>query len=128
MESNPVSADQPPTDVSGANVVLEHQGSAVVVRVAGELDLVTTPMLEESIGTALGDGPGLLVIDLTEVTFLASGALSALVAAHQAGADRTTVRVVAANRATVLPIQMTGLDQVLAVFPTLADALAAGER
>lgn len=126
MDINPVPSDQPSTGVSRADVVLEHEGSALIVRVTGELDLVTTPKLEESIGAALGIGPTVLVIDLTEVRFLASGALSALVAAHQAGADRTMVRVVAASRATLLPLQATGLGQVLAIFPTQQEALAAG--
>jgi anti-sigma B factor antagonist len=126
METNPAPSDQPSTQLSGADVVLEHEGSTVIVRVTGDLDLVTTPKLEESIGAALNDEPTVLVIDLTEVRFLASGALSALVAAHQAGAERTRVRVVAASRATLLPLQMTGLGQVLAIFPTQREALAAG--
>lgn len=126
MNAIPAPPDRPSAAVSGADVALEYEGSAVIVRATGELDLVTTPKLEEAIGTALDGGPPVLVIDLTEVRFLASGALSALVAAHQAGADRTMVRVVAASRETSLPLQLTGLVQVLAVFPSRREALAAG--
>jgi anti-anti-sigma factor len=104
-------------------VVTEHADlTAITLRVTGELDLVTTPRLEKSIIVALGHRPAVLVIDLTGVTFLGSSAISALVIAHKASADTTAVRVVAASRETLRPLQLAGLELTLAIFSTRQEA------
>jgi anti-sigma B factor antagonist len=107
-----------------ADVVMQQgvRGS-MTLRVAGELDLLTTPKLEEGIARALADRPAVLVIDLTGVTFLASCAISALIGAHQSGADTTMVRLVATDRQTLRPLRLAGLDGSLDIYPTLRQAL-----
>jgi anti-anti-sigma factor len=115
----------PPGEQFGATVDVEHHGEAVVLRVAGELDLLTTPTLAEACTQELGNRPPVLVIDLTSVTFLASVGMSAIVAAHEKGGDHTKVRVVSGTRDTLRPIHVTGLDTLLSVYPTLPTALAA---
>lgn len=126
MNTDPLaSSGQALANAFGVDVAMENNDRTVIVRVNGELDLTTTPRFEASVNTALGALPDVLVVDLTEVTFLASCALSALVAAHQAGADRTMVRVVAAGRETLRPLQLTGLHESLAIYPSLQAALAA---
>ena len=112
-----------PGDRFGATVDVEQHGTAVVLRVAGELDLVTTPILSEASTKALQSRPLVLVIDLTGVTFLASVGMSAIVAAHEAGGDHTKVRVVSGSRDTLRPIRVTGLDNLLSVYPDLPSAL-----
>ena len=104
---------------------VEHATGAAVVHVAGELDLVTTPALRDAIADALSSPPPLVVLDLTDVDFLASAGLSELIAAGERAQGRTTLRIVAANRSTLRPLSMTGLDSMLAVFPTVDEALAA---
>lgn len=113
----------PPADQFGVSVDVEHHGGAVVLRVAGELDLLTTPKLSEACDAALDDGPAILVIDLTGVTFLASVGMSAIVAVHEAAGDHTKVRVVGGSRDTMRPITVTGLDNLLDVYPDLSSAL-----
>ncbi|MCA1655063.1 MAG: STAS domain-containing protein [Pseudonocardiaceae bacterium] len=105
------------------SVQVASRGAAVVLCVGGELDLTTTPDLQKSIALAMMSRPRLLVIDLTAVTFLASAGMVALAVAHQLAADHTAVRVVAAGRECGRPIRLTGLDSMLAVHPTLDDAL-----
>lgn len=117
-------APLPPGDRFGATVDVEQHGTAVVLRVAGELDLVTTPILSEASTRALRSRPPVLVIDLTDVTFLASIGMSAIVAAHEAGGDHTKVRVVGGSRDTLRPIRVTGLDNLLSIYPDLSSALA----
>ena len=118
-------APQTPGDQFGATVDVEHHGDAVVLRVAGELDLLTTPTLTEACSRELRDRPPMLVIDLTGVTFLASVGMSAIVAAHEEGGDHTKVRVVSGTRDTLRPIHVTGLDSLLSIHPTLPAALEA---
>ncbi len=113
-----------PGDAFDVTVGIEHRGGAVVLRVAGELDMLTTPKLQETVGRELAAGPGVLVIDLSGVTFLASSAMAAIVDAHQRGGERSSVRIVATSRETARPLEVAGLATYLAIFPTLDAALA----
>lgn len=97
---------------------------ATVLTVAGEVDLATAPALENAIDSTLGGKPAALVIDLSEVSFLASAGMAALVGAHQR-AGGTRIAVVADGPATSRQLRMTNLDQVFALHPTLDEALAA---
>jgi anti-sigma B factor antagonist len=116
-------ASLPPGDPYGVTVNVEHYGSAVVLLVAGELDLLTTPTLSDACTVALAGRPPVLVIDLSGVTFLASVGMSAIVAAHQTAGAHTKVRVVGGSRDTLRPIMVTGLDTLLSVYPALSAAL-----
>lgn len=104
-------------------VDLEERADAAVLRVAGELDMLTTPRLEEAIRDALETGPARLVVDLTGVTFLASPALTALVVAHRSSGERTSLRVVPGGRANHRLLELTGLTDYLALYPTQEAAL-----
>lgn len=100
---------------------------AVVVRVAGELDTLTTPRLRQAVAEALDDAAGAVVIlDLTKVTFLGSPGLAALVEAVSKARRRGgPLRMVVDNaRQVIRPIELTGLDDVLALYETVDEALA----
>ena len=100
-----------------------------MVAVAGEIDLVTVDRLRAAVAAGfaeLRDGE-ILVIDLTEVTFLASQGLQVLVEVTQAAQQRREPLrlVVDHTRPMIRPIEMTGLDEVLALLYTVEDALHA---
>jgi anti-anti-sigma factor len=113
-----------PGDAFDATVDIDRRDGVVVLRVSGELDMLTTPKLAETVSRELAAGPGVLVIDLSGVTFLASSAMAAIVSAHQLGGERCAVRVVATTRETARPLEVAGLGTYLAIFPTLDAALA----
>jgi anti-sigma B factor antagonist len=104
-----------------------HHGGTAVVAVGGEIDLSTAPAFEAAIATALKDEPPVLVIDLSDVTFMASVGLRILVATHEEFRKSVQVAVVANNPATSRPIQMTGLHEIISLHPTLDQALAAAK-
>ncbi|MFB9726359.1 STAS domain-containing protein [Haloechinothrix salitolerans] len=108
---------------SQLTVDVEHKNDAVVVRVTGEIDLLTAPRVEETIMPLIRQQPPVLVVDLSGVTFLASAGLKLLVAAQQASREGTRIRVVADDQHTFRPIEMTGLTESIAVYGTVADAL-----
>jgi anti-sigma B factor antagonist len=54
-------------------------GPGPTVKVRGELDIQTTPVLEEELRSALDRGASTIVVDLCEVSFLDSTGLSVLV-------------------------------------------------
>ncbi|GAB1514004.1 STAS domain-containing protein [Actinophytocola sp. KF-1] len=98
----------------------------VVVEVVGEVDLATAPELQAAIVTALrAAGDGGCVADLTDVTFLGSPGLTALLNGTQEAEHRREPLkiVVDANRPVIRPIEITGLDQVLRLYHTLNEAL-----
>ncbi|MGH3762960.1 STAS domain-containing protein [Actinophytocola sp.] len=112
-----------PADSDAATVDLDRRGVVAVLRVGGEIDLLADAALQKAVARALADEPSVFVVDLTEVTFLGSTGLSALVAAQQAAGERTAVRVVATTRVTLRPIALAALDTVLDIRPSLEDAL-----
>jgi anti-sigma B factor antagonist len=94
-----------------------------VVRVSGEIDLVTAPALEQAIGAVVADSPSALVIDLSAVEFLGSVGLKILAATYEKLATSTQFGVVAHGPATRRPIHLTGLDKTFPLYSTLDDAL-----
>ncbi|MGM1065735.1 anti-sigma factor antagonist [Saccharothrix sp. Mg75] len=105
---------------------VESLTDAVVVTVVGELDQATAPRLREVLDTALDDRPGVIVVDLRGVDLLASAGLAALIAAHDQALPDTALRVVAGDTTPALrSVQLSGLDELLVVHPSLDHALAA---
>jgi anti-sigma B factor antagonist len=96
-----------------------------VVSVGGEIDLSTAPIFEDAIAQALEQNPSVLAIELSAVTFMASVGLRILAATNERVGESTRIAVVADNAAASRPIQLTGLDSVVALFPSLDAALAA---
>lgn len=96
-----------------------------MLTVGGDVDLATVPDLEAAITEALTQEPTALIVDLSAVDFLASAGLQTLVATHETVSKTSRFAVVANGPATSRPIQLTGLDQIFALYPTVADAIAA---
>ena len=93
--------------------------------IGGEIDLSTAPAFEAAIAGALDDDPPVLVIELSEVSFMASVGLRILAATQEKVSKSARVAIVASNPATSRPMQLTGLDKVMSLYPTLDDALTA---
>ena len=101
---------------------VEHRYGVAVLAVGGEIDMVTAPQFEKAIDDVLADDPATLVIDLTEVTFLASEGLRLLATANKRFVLATANKrfgesggfaVIAGAPATIRPIELTDLDEVL---------------
>ncbi|MEE1773846.1 MULTISPECIES: STAS domain-containing protein [unclassified Streptomyces] len=59
------------------------QGEWTVLRVRGELDLVTSPAVRQSVHEAVADGRHDVVLDLAEVLFCDSSGVGVLIAARR---------------------------------------------
>lgn len=112
-------------DQDAIATAVAYQDGVAVLRVGGDIDLATVPALEAAIDEALVERPTALVIDLSGVDFLASAGLQALVATHNHVSESARFAVVANSAATSRPIQLTGLDQIFQLYPTLDEALTA---
>ncbi|WP_165913138.1 STAS domain-containing protein [Tamaricihabitans halophyticus] len=92
--------------------------------VSGEVDLTSELELRSQIDAALAERPIAMVIDLSLVSFLASCGLTALLQAkQQAHEQETRIAIVANDRRVVRPLEATGVDQLLSVYSSRADAL-----
>ncbi|HET8642791.1 MAG TPA: anti-sigma factor antagonist [Pseudonocardiaceae bacterium] len=108
------------------NIDRRRVDDSIVVSVAGEIDTLTTPRLRQAVGEAIDEAAGgSVIVDLTSVTFLGSPGLAALVeAVGQAQRRGGPLRVVVDRSRPVLrPIELTGLDDVLALYETVEEAL-----
>ncbi|MFJ2719662.1 STAS domain-containing protein [Streptomyces sp. NPDC091412] len=61
----------------------DEQGGWSVLRVAGELDLVTSPVLRQRVHEVVAQGRHDLVLDLSEVFFCDSSGVGVLIAARR---------------------------------------------
>ena len=98
-------------------------GEFALVRAAGELDIHTCPEFQKALATARDHGPGRLVIDLSEVTFMDSTALGVLVVLQRGMQKPLDVVVTRPHLRRVLFI--TGLNTVFVLYKSLDELRAA---
>lgn len=100
----------------------EPAGHAVVT-VAGELDIVTAPLLRDRL-TALADSDTPLVVDLDKVSFIDAAGLGALVSATRQAVDKgSSLHVVVTRQLVRRLFSITRLDQYIPLARTVAEAL-----
>lgn len=110
---------------SAGAVVLEQREDAALLHVTGALDLALAPRLRQMIERAVRLRPALLIVDLTDLGFLASAGMAVLLFAHRQCSATTQVRIVASGRLVLRPLELTRLTDELAIFPTVTKALTA---
>jgi anti-sigma B factor antagonist len=103
--------------------VVTHGQEATVVHVVGEIDTLTAPVLRAQLDEHLPVVP-LLVLDLSDVTFLGSAGLAVLVAAKD-DADRRghRLRLVCGSRIVTRALEATGLLSLFDVADGVPQAL-----
>ena len=107
------------TDDARLDVTTDVDGALVL---AGEIDSYTAPELSER----LDADPSLVVLDLTEVRFMDSAGLRALLNAHSAAARHGgSVRLAALQAMPARIVRITRVDAHLPVHATVDDALTA---
>ena len=101
-----------------------HRDEITVLSVVGDIDVASGPQFETVVAAVLAGDPIALVIDLSNVDFLATAGLRILAATHEkmtlAGGRFAVVADSPANRR---PIQLTDLNQLFSLNRTLDDAI-----
>lgn len=105
-------------------------GEATVVSVTGEVDMETSPLFARGLLRAIGAGRGGLIVDLSNVSFIDSAALTTLVSAfdevrHAGGG---TLAIVASDSRMRSLFEVARLDRTFSIFSSRDEALAAFER
>jgi anti-sigma B factor antagonist len=108
--------------VAGAVIDTYQLGDAVVVLPTGELDIASAPTLRDELAAVITAQPRPRVVccDLSDVTFMDSTALSALVFAHETAAMGGQEFCLAGARASVHRVlELTQVDQVIACYDSM---------
>jgi anti-sigma B factor antagonist len=103
----------------------EFRALPVVVSAPAEIDATNAAELRAALLSAASKGPT-VVVDMSQTVFCDSAGVSALVQArHRAEASGGEVWLVITNASVLRIVALTGVDQLLLVFASLPDALAA---
>lgn len=112
------------TTLTNCGINEQWLGRTAVISVSGVLDMLTSPQLETAISTAIGKDPTAIIVDLSDVDFLASAGMGVLVAAREQAAGKAGFAVVASGPATSRPLQLVGLADAVGLHSTLEEARA----
>jgi anti-sigma B factor antagonist len=116
-------------DELSIDIKTENRGGALVYRLRGSLDIATSPSARAALVEAASKGRQDIIIDLTGLEFLDSTGLGALIGAHRRALERgAEIRLAVGEGQIARLLNITGLVRILAVYPTLDDALAGNAR
>ena len=97
----------------------------LVLRVVGEVDLVTADRLREQLPKYLRSGCRGLVLDFTGVSFLAGCGIGVLIEiADQARTEGIVLRLVAHSRVVLRALEVSQANQQISRASTVAEAVA----
>jgi len=102
------------------------EGDRRVVEVEGEIDMFSAPKLREQLLEAVDAARYNILVDLRGVTFMDSTGLGTLVGGLKRVKEHDgTLGLICTSRAVLRVLQITGLDNVFPIHPTLDQALGA---
>ncbi len=74
--------------VEHLQIDVRKEPDRIVLSLHGELDLASTPLLQDEIESAETDGVSLIVLDLDDLEFIDSTGLRIILAAHERSQER----------------------------------------
>jgi anti-sigma B factor antagonist len=102
----------------------EGAGSIMVAALAGRLNAVSAPEAKERLKTIVGAASHNLVLDLSELAFIDSSGLAALVAGYKAAVEAGgSLKLASLIPAVAHVFNLTHLDRVFEIFANVEDAL-----
>jgi anti-sigma B factor antagonist len=116
-------------DELSIDVKKENRGEALLFKLRGSLDIATSPTVRAALVDAADQGSKEIVVDLTQLEFLDSTGLGALIGAHRRATEHGgSLRLVVHEGAISRLLNITGLIRVFAVYHDLEDALNDRDR
>jgi anti-sigma B factor antagonist len=96
----------------------ETDQGGVVVAISGEIDMETAPIAWQSIVEALANCDGRVVVDLSEVSFIDSQGINALLRVYRdCGIDDGRLAVRSPQSQARKVFEITGLDKIIPIDP-----------
>jgi len=103
---------------------VEERDGAVVVRLAGELDLYNAHAVREQLLAAAERGPERLIVDLSGLKFIDSTGLGVLIEARTHLPNRRAFLLAAPGLETRRALEISGLDRHFSVHDSVDGAMA----
>ena len=111
--------------MEGASLSAESRGDTMVITISGDLDIVTSPQLDECLTRVEGDHDA-IILDFGGVTFLDTSALAVIVGHWKhAEAKGGTLALASARYRYTKTLWITGLADKLTLYDTVDAGLAA---
>jgi anti-anti-sigma factor len=110
----------------GSNLLLDvsRNGDRVVVRLDGELDLASVPLLESEVENAMLDDPTTVVLDLSGLEFIDSTGLRAILSLDKRSTERgQTFALVRGSQQVQRLMSMTRVDEHLKIIASPEEIL-----
>lgn len=95
--------------------VVSHNGRAIVF-IRGEMDMSSAAAVRDALSTAQQGSPD-VIVDMTEVTFMDSTGINALMGAYRRAPYDGSVRVVGAKSIVRRVFEITGVSELLLLEP-----------
>ena len=101
--------------------------STHVIELGGEVDLYTAPEFKQQLLEVIEQGGRDVIVDLSNTTFIDSTTLGVLVGGvKRLRTNEGQLSLVCSDRNITKIFEITGLDRVFAIHPTLEAALGTG--
>lgn len=95
-----------------------------VLRVAGEVDMLTSPTLRQRLAEAFGGGFRRVILDLDAVDFIGTSGLAALVEARsEAGRQQIDLWLACSAHRILRPLEIAGLLELFQITDAASRAL-----
>ena len=96
------------------------------ITVHGEIDIATVPMLDDALEDAIRESEGAFIIDLSEVRFIDSSGLHALMRARALlGREDRALAIVCPHGPVRRVFELSGSSELFALFGSREEAAAA---
>jgi anti-sigma B factor antagonist len=112
--------------VTAADFTVQWSGRHVVVTMPAEIDITNSASVDSVLAGVAAQHPDVITADMTSTVFCDSSGIHALARAHRrAFSNGGELRLAVGSSPALRVLQLTGLDQVLAVFADVPGSLAA---
>ena len=100
-------------------------GRVAVLTLPAEIDVSSADQIREDLAEAVAQDASLVIADMSATTFCDSAGVTALVkTAQRAYASGAGLRVVATAPAVTRVLAITGVDQLIDIYPSVAAAMS----
>jgi anti-sigma B factor antagonist len=100
-------------------------GRVAVIKLPAEVDVSNAGQVGQDLATAVAQDASLVIADMSATTFCDSAGVTALVRAiRTANASGAGLRVATSAPAVIRVLAITGVDQLIEIYPSVAAAMA----
>ncbi len=106
------------------NISTERRGDAAIVRLTGSCSMHVSQRVGDCVRDLASEGLRVIAVDMSGVDFVESTTLGLLVAGYlRARKNNGDVRIVAPAPEIMRLFELTRLEQLFRIFPTVDDAI-----